>query len=543
MKSRPSVRADLSSLAISEIRLDKSEDLGVKPKEITIVKCLDLELSGAASWLLLGAYLRSFWEDGVCETVYIPKGTVREIVVPKKGKYKLSLAHDVLSVSPSVSSLVNSSIGIFHLVEKENEDANWLDESVDLFYYHCLGQITIDKTGAFYKSNNGKIPSALMNYEKAQFSSQFNQVHEWMWQSPVAKRARSYESGTAIKLHERVTDIKWNIYLRFDTPVAVFRLSKHHSERVIIEKKQTHLGEGAFGDVGETSAFYIDEDGYKLPPKTLRVIKNIRYRDGKKPQEKQDECKKQFVETVNREYELAKAMGLRPKPPVFNIFNKSIKNAYLLMWRVPGTTLFKFMREKAKDGDRLTFDQAFQISINCMKALAELHEKKNILHADVKNNNMMIDPKDLRCRLIDAGLAVRKDEKYHYSAAKGYKCPEYIKAKFSDTKDPIYHSEKTEAYAMGLLLCDIWGFYYQNDSSYKNAYQLGDVARNVKSLDLSVQPHVRELVSQLLCVDPEKRILVSDALKRAELYYASYQDQQKNQTQGESMIRRASPRK
>ena len=142
--------------------------------------------------------------------------------------------------------------------------------------------------------------------------------------------------------------------------------------------------------------------------------------------------------------------------------------------------------------------------IDMLKALYYCHKVVNVIHRDIKPDNIMINHND-EAVLIDFGVSalVDNNEDLYFDSNMGsymYFSPEM----FNISQEKV-HGEKSDIWALGIT------FYYLLAGEYpwkgaKNPLALKELVLN-QDIDFSIikDALARDIISQILQKDPEKR--------------------------------------
>lgn len=199
---------------------------------------------------------------------------------------------------------------------------------------------------------------------------------------------------------------------------------------------QAKLGEGAFG------AVYI---GQQLDTGEFCVIKNYHTVD--------DETK---VEFARENATLEQLNMLIDTLNTSTLGQTKLMSTQELAW---GEDLCKFLGIEEGRQNEHDLLKREEICIKALEAIHQMHVVNKKLHRDIKVENIMWDDTTRTVKLVDVGLTVdmNKQGKYVDDRAVGtpaYIAPELIRKMMLG--DDCVYSEQTEAYAAGILACEIF---------------------------------------------------------------------------------------
>lgn len=203
-----------------------------------------------------------------------------------------------------------------------------------------------------------------------------------------------------------------------------FHFQCTHDPNIIHTKKvKKELGSGAYG------VAYQVEDDKSGKINVLKAPLN-------------SETRQKFESSVASELESPVHMGLKSVK-----VNGSIS---LLMNFFEGETLNRFLHRICKGEICLTTDQRIKLSINLLQAMDEQSHDQDILHRDVKLENIIINPETLEVYIIDYGLCIRMNkEQTDHPGSPHYAAPEVFEGKKYDIN--------SDNYSLAIILIMIWG--------------------------------------------------------------------------------------
>jgi serine/threonine-protein kinase len=126
---------------------------------------------------------------------------------------------------------------------------------------------------------------------------------------------------------------------------------------------------------------------------------------------------------------------------------KEIEVPFLTMKYIKGTTL----KEKIKKGP-LSIELALKIAGDILSALKAIHDKKNIVHRDIKPGNIIIEEDTGKAVLVDFGIA--KDINMQLTTTGiSLGTPKYMASELFDSKGKLSHL--SDIYSFGVVLFEM----------------------------------------------------------------------------------------
>lgn len=259
-----------------------------------------------------------------------------------------------------------------------------------------------------------------------------------------------------------------------------------------------YFSNGGYGFVTRILAtLYLDNGVINVENKS-RLVKQQEKEFGKSVNE--------LHETVNRESEFNKRTSyLHSKKPVFNNHE-----AFIVMKNLGRDNLYDFLRSHLGS---LSADQRYRITINVLRALQEQVHHAHMIHADVKPENIIIDPNTLDVYFIDFGLADDSENpilKNKLRGTRNYIAPE------AHSNIPLIITE-SDIYAIGKVISQIWA---SRTSSMPSS------AATPLGLSINQQRSIIEFIREANSINPALRPKLSSAIKRFEREYLSYKLEQ-----------------
>ena len=168
-----------------------------------------------------------------------------------------------------------------------------------------------------------------------------------------------------------------------------------------------------------------------------------------------------------------------------------------------------FVMEYASNGDLLDYlkkktilneNDAKFIFIQICSGLKSIH-KKNIIHRDIKLDNILLD-NNYKCKICDFGVSrVMKKEEYitEQCGTPAYLAPEII-------RDLGYKNLKADIWSLGILLYSIVTGNMPFKANSIDSLQKKILKGNFDFGDSQISNDCQDLVKKMLVVDPFKRI-------------------------------------
>jgi len=195
---------------------------------------------------------------------------------------------------------------------------------------------------------------------------------------------------------------------------------------------------------------------------------------------------------------------------VYDIFKESIYT-YIVLEYLKGVDLFKYL--SAKNFTPMREKEARPLFKQLVDTVLYCHSKK-IAHRDIKLENIMYDRKKARVKLIDFGLCERIENGKLcdlWCGSQDYVCPEIIK------KEP-YNGFTADVWSLGTILyIMLYGELPFGFDMRVKAVSDGEEHPQIQFADERnpniVSDGAKDLISQMLAVDPAKRITMEGVAK------------------------------
>lgn len=209
------------------------------------------------------------------------------------------------------------------------------------------------------------------------------------------------------------------------TPKAI---SNHASNSTPNFRFEKHIGSGSFGSVYK--AFDRNQNIYVAVKRSSKV-----------------------GSLVSREYKILKdthdCENCVKLLDIFYTINDAGNCIQHLVFEYVPENLSKFIRERTRSRDMLTYAEVSNIMRQILLGLRFLHSK-NIMHRDLKPENILIDPLSTEVKLCDFGSAKKSNGKSApYIVSRYYRAPELI---FTNTN---YGSE-IDIWAAGCIFIELF---------------------------------------------------------------------------------------
>ena len=195
--------------------------------------------------------------------------------------------------------------------------------------------------------------------------------------------------------------------------------------------------------------------------------------------------------------EVALMQQVKDVPGVIQIIDYFDKNDcfYIVMERFNSKDLFDFISEQGPLSEALSRDLFSQL----VNTVSECH-KKGVVHRDIKDENILIDIKTGKTKLIDFGSGALIENRVYqeFKGTRVYSPPEWINS-------GAYTAEALTVWSLGILLYDM----VCGDIPFESDHEIS-TARLVWFKQLSLSNQVKDLISGCLTLDPAKRLTLDE---------------------------------
>ncbi|KAL0482125.1 serine/threonine-protein kinase [Acrasis kona] len=204
---------------------------------------------------------------------------------------------------------------------------------------------------------------------------------------------------------------------------------------------------------------------------------------------------------VEREIAVMKLINHKHVIRLFDVLQTK-KYLFLIIEHVEGGELFEYI----VNNGRLSVEEAFHFFKQILEGLEYCHQNL-ICHRDLKPENLLLDG-NKNIKIADFGMASLMEEGKLLETSCGsphYASPEVVKGL-------KYNGTEADVWSMGVILFALLtGRLPFDDSNLQNL--LRKVKQGQYVVPTYLSGDVKDLISQMLCMDPEKRIDLSSIKK------------------------------
>lgn len=183
----------------------------------------------------------------------------------------------------------------------------------------------------------------------------------------------------------------------------------------------------------------------------------------------------------------------------------SKKKIFLVMEYLDYGTLSQLI--ESSPGKRLSENQARQIFINVLRGITYCHSR-NVIHRDIKAENVMINPRTNQVKIIDFGLSAVIASKLRtdtcIAGSYTYMAPEIISR--------TGFSQQSDVWALGVLLhYMVCGVYPFDDSNVKDLFKKISIGQY--ELGKGMSSDLVDLLRRIFEIRPNKRLNIKQVIK------------------------------
>lgn len=202
---------------------------------------------------------------------------------------------------------------------------------------------------------------------------------------------------------------------------------------------------------------------------------------------------------VEHEIQVLRNLGRHPNiAPLYDVVD-SPTDTYLVLENLGGGELYDYLEERG----RLDEEEARNIFEQLIDGIDYCHSK-DIVHRDLKLDNLLLDSHN-NIKIADFGLSAQVLKDNYLKTTCG--TPHYIAPEILSRK--AYHGPKVDIWSCGVilyaLLCGTVPFDDENTVVLFEKIQSGDF-----EMPTYVSESAQDLLSQILEVDPNKRITIKE---------------------------------
>ena len=202
---------------------------------------------------------------------------------------------------------------------------------------------------------------------------------------------------------------------------------------------------------------------------------------------------------VGREIRVLKRLSHQSVIRVFDVV-ESHSRIYVVMEYCEGGSLLDYVRGKK----RLSEAEACAFMHQVLRGLENCHEN-GVVHRDIKLENLLLD-EESRKKIIDFGLSaiLQPGRKLRvHCGSPSYAAPEIVSRK-------LYAGPPVDVWSLGVVLFAMISGYLPFHSQHNNKQELcSKIVKGHYSAPDYISQEARDLLGQMLTVDPQRRITTS----------------------------------
>ena len=190
-------------------------------------------------------------------------------------------------------------------------------------------------------------------------------------------------------------------------------------------------------------------------------------------------------------------------------------NYYIFEEFCQGVTLLEFVNDRFQNGE-ITEVEVKKIMNQLLHTLYFLHKKVNMAHCDIKLENIIVNTKNMRIKLLDFGFATFDDDNdAFFRGSLHYLAPEIFQYEDMELTAIDLDCDKLDVWAAGVVLFALLTYKLPFDSHNAEA-DFDLMIEKIKDCHYEIPSNVSEnaaqLISEMLDPNPSLRISASGAL-------------------------------
>ena len=312
-------------------------------------------------------------------------------------------------------------------------------------------------------------------FHRSRPSPQLRSVYPTHRQAPVSRRPTSARCASLLLYCHRMKLLSELFSLSsWNSTTGSLELGKKDFHAKYIVKEQ--LGKGGFGVVYSAER---RSDGMEVAVKEVSKDEKV------------------MMGEDNIPLEVALMQQLQDVPGVIKLLDYYEMNHcyFIVMERFQCKDLFDFISEQGPLPETLAKDIFKQI----LDTITTVH-KRGIVHRDIKDENILIDPKTFKTKIIDFGSGDYIEDKVYtrFQGTRVYSPPEWINSR-------AYRPEGLTVWSLGVLLYDM----VCGDVPFESDAQISR-AHLTWFPQLKLSEEVKSLISGCLKVDTSERLTLAE---------------------------------
>ena len=312
-------------------------------------------------------------------------------------------------------------------------------------------------------------------FHRSRPSPELRSVYPTHRQAPVSRRPTSARCASLLLYCHRMKLLSELFSLSsWNSTTGSLELGKKDFHAKYIVKEQ--LGKGGFGVVYSAER---RSDGMEVAVKEVSKDEKV------------------MMGEDNIPLEVALMQQLQDVPGVIKLLDYYEMNHcyFIVMERFQCKDLFDFISEQGPLPETLAKDIFKQI----LETITTVH-KRGIVHRDIKDENILIDPKTFKTKIIDFGSGDYIEDKVYtrFQGTRVYSPPEWINSR-------AYRPEGLTVWSLGVLLYDM----VCGDVPFESDAQISR-AHLTWFPQLKLSEEVKSLISGCLKVDTSERLTLAE---------------------------------